>query len=130
MAILPLSQRIEFAQRLVQASTFRWPIMPGSGERSADGWIGQPRGLGTPVPKELLGLPRPEPATGEPERDDYVLERPVTFPSPDCTTSPGFIDLYRRGELASCSLIKKNRSSIGDPLCFMAGCPACYTAPE
>ena len=44
---------------------------------------------------EVLGLPRPEPATGEPDRDGYVFERPVTFHNPDGTTSTGFIDLYR-----------------------------------
>ena len=26
---------------------------------------------------EVLGLERPEPATGQPERDEYVFERPV-----------------------------------------------------
>jgi hypothetical protein len=44
---------------------------------------------------EVLGLPRPDPATVEPEADRYVFERPVTFRNPDGTTSPGFIDLYR-----------------------------------
>jgi hypothetical protein len=44
---------------------------------------------------EVLGLPRPEPATGEPERDGYVFERPVHFRNPDGTASTGFIDLYR-----------------------------------
>ena len=37
---------------------------------------------------EVLGLPRPEPASGEPERDSYVFERPVTFHNPDGTTRP------------------------------------------
>ncbi len=46
---------------------------------------------------EVLGLPRPEPATGEPERDGYVFERPVHFDNPDGSTSTGFADLYRRG---------------------------------
>ncbi len=46
---------------------------------------------------EVLELPRPEPATGEPACDSYVFERPVTFYNPDGTTSPGFIDLYRHG---------------------------------
>jgi hypothetical protein len=44
---------------------------------------------------EVLGLPRPEPATAEPEADRYTFERPVRFHNPDGTTSPGFIDLYR-----------------------------------
>ncbi|MGH7046432.1 MAG: class I SAM-dependent DNA methyltransferase [Stellaceae bacterium] len=44
---------------------------------------------------DLLGLPRPEPATGEPGHDDYVFERPVHFHNFDGTTSIKFIDLYR-----------------------------------
>ncbi|HEX6442408.1 MAG TPA: type IIL restriction-modification enzyme MmeI, partial [Stellaceae bacterium] len=44
---------------------------------------------------DVLGLPHPEPATGQPEQDRYVFERPVQFRNPDGTTSPGFIDLYR-----------------------------------
>ena len=44
---------------------------------------------------EVLGVGRPEPATGEPERDQYVFERPVYFRNPDESTSTGFIDLYR-----------------------------------
>jgi hypothetical protein len=44
---------------------------------------------------EVLGLPRPEPATDEPDRDGYVFERPVHFRNPDGSTNTGFIDLYR-----------------------------------
>ena len=43
------------------------------------------------------GLPHPDPATDEPEGDGYVFERAVQFRNPDGSTSPGFIDLYRRG---------------------------------
>ena len=34
---------------------------------------------------ELLGFPRPEPATRETERDEYVFERPVSFHNLDGT---------------------------------------------
>ena len=44
---------------------------------------------------EVLGLPRPEPATEAPEEDRYRFERPVDFHNPDGSTSVGFIDLYR-----------------------------------
>jgi hypothetical protein len=44
---------------------------------------------------EVLGVGRPEPATGEPEQDQYVFERPVYFRNADGSTSAGFIDLYR-----------------------------------
>jgi hypothetical protein len=46
---------------------------------------------------DVLGLPHPNPATGEAERDGYVFERAVVFHNHDGTTSNGFIDLYRRG---------------------------------
>jgi hypothetical protein len=44
---------------------------------------------------EVLGVERPEPATGQSDRDEYVFDRPVHFRNPDGSTSPGFIDLYR-----------------------------------
>jgi hypothetical protein len=44
---------------------------------------------------EILEVGRPEPATGEPEQDQYVFERPVYFQNADGSTSAGFIDLYR-----------------------------------
>jgi hypothetical protein len=31
---------------------------------------------------DLLGLPRPDPATGEADRDNYVFDRPVAFKKP------------------------------------------------
>src|SRR5438105_9963751 len=46
---------------------------------------------------DVLGLERPQPATGDPEQDQYVFERPVQFRNPDGTTNPGFIDLFRAG---------------------------------
>ncbi|HEV2099570.1 MAG TPA: type IIL restriction-modification enzyme MmeI [Stellaceae bacterium] len=46
---------------------------------------------------DLLGLARPEPATGKPERDGHVFERPVHFHNSDGAASPGFIDLHRQG---------------------------------
>ncbi len=42
---------------------------------------------------ELLGVARPHPT---PEQD-YLFERPITFRHGDGSTSPGRIDLYRRG---------------------------------
>ncbi|HZI20615.1 MAG TPA: DNA methyltransferase [Pyrinomonadaceae bacterium] len=46
---------------------------------------------------ELLGVPRPEPAQADDERNAYVFERAVTFHNGDGSTSTGRIDLYRRG---------------------------------
>ncbi|MBN8263336.1 MAG: class I SAM-dependent DNA methyltransferase [Xanthomonadales bacterium] len=42
---------------------------------------------------ELLGVDRPHPT---PEQD-YMFERPLTFQHADGSTSPGRVDLYRRG---------------------------------
>ncbi len=46
---------------------------------------------------DVLGVPRPDPTTADDSESAYVFERPVTFHHPDGTTSPGRIDLYRRG---------------------------------
>lgn len=45
---------------------------------------------------ELLGLPKPDPATAHGAGDNYRFERPVTFLHTG-TQSRGFIDLYRAG---------------------------------
>jgi hypothetical protein len=44
-----------------------------------------------------LGLPRPDMAREENDRNDYVFERRVDFKHPDGTRSAGRIDCYRRG---------------------------------
>ena len=44
----------------------------------------------------ILGLEPPHPSTNDPERDEYVFERAVTFHHPDNTSSTGRIDLYKR----------------------------------
>lgn len=46
---------------------------------------------------DVLEVPRPNPAGLTVCDDAYVFERAVTFANPDGTTSPGRIDLYRRG---------------------------------
>ncbi|TWB14175.1 type II restriction/modification system DNA methylase subunit YeeA [Nitrospirillum amazonense] len=46
---------------------------------------------------DALDLPRPDPATGDPEADAYVFERRVIFHHPDESQSTGRIDLYKRG---------------------------------
>ena len=46
---------------------------------------------------DLLGVGRPDPAGEETERNDYVFERAVRFRHDDGSTSPGRIDLYKKG---------------------------------
>jgi SAM-dependent methyltransferase len=46
---------------------------------------------------DLLGVPRPDPAQEDGSTNDYTFERTVEFKKPDGTTSPGRIDLYKRG---------------------------------
>ena len=46
---------------------------------------------------ELIGAPRPEPATGDSRRDAYVFERKVKIDLPNGTSTPNYIDLYKRG---------------------------------
>ncbi|HEY5611647.1 MAG TPA: type IIL restriction-modification enzyme MmeI, partial [Thermoanaerobaculia bacterium] len=45
---------------------------------------------------EVLGVPPPDPKTGDPDRDRYVFEREVVLLRPDKQTI-GFIDLYKHG---------------------------------
>jgi hypothetical protein len=46
---------------------------------------------------DIIGVPRPEPATPDNSANAYVFERPITFHHGDGSTSPGYMDLYRRG---------------------------------
>ena len=46
---------------------------------------------------DLLAVPRPDPTTDTPAHDAYVFERSVTFDDGAGKTSPGRIDLYKRG---------------------------------
>jgi hypothetical protein len=46
---------------------------------------------------DLIGVGRPDPAGEETERNAYVFERAVRFRHDDGTTSPGRIDLYKKG---------------------------------
>lgn len=45
----------------------------------------------------FLSLPEPDLATEHNHRNDYVYERRIEFKHPDGSTSPGRIDLYKRG---------------------------------
>lgn len=46
---------------------------------------------------DLLGVPRPDPATADTSQNAYVFERAVTFHHGDGSTSTGRVDLYKRG---------------------------------
>ncbi len=46
---------------------------------------------------DFLAVPRPEPSTADDTKNAYVFERGVIFKNGDGTTSPGWIDLYKRG---------------------------------
>jgi hypothetical protein len=46
---------------------------------------------------DLIGVQRPDPAGEETERNEYVFERAVRFRHDDGSTSPGRIDLYKKG---------------------------------
>ena len=59
---------------------------------------------------DLLDTPRPEPATPDVADNAYVFERSVTFNNGDGTTSPGRIDLYKRG----CFVLEAKQGSARD----------------
>jgi hypothetical protein len=78
-------------------------VVPEQGNESAEAFIAKWQGVTASELStsqsflhdlcELLGVPK---AHATPEQD-YMFERPVTFHHGDGTTSPGRIDLYRRG---------------------------------
>lgn len=59
---------------------------------------------------DVLGVPQPDPATPDPTKNSYVFERDVTFQSGDGSTSPGRIDLYKRG----CFILEAKQGSDQD----------------
>jgi len=46
---------------------------------------------------DLLGVPRPDPATGDPEADRYVFEKDAILPHEGGRISTGKVDLYKQG---------------------------------
>ena len=56
---------------------------------------------------DLLGVARPDPSGPDDAENAYVFERAVTFQNGDGTTSPGRIDLYKRG----CFLLEAKQGS-------------------
>lgn len=67
----------------------RWAASSGSERANYQGFV---RDL-----CQLLGVPEPEPATGDPRRDGYTFERPVSVDQASGDSTTNFIDLYRRG---------------------------------
>jgi len=46
---------------------------------------------------DVLAVAEPNPTADDPEKNSYVFERDVKFDQGEGTTTPGRIDLYRRG---------------------------------
>ncbi|WP_184446368.1 class I SAM-dependent DNA methyltransferase [Rhodospirillum centenum] len=74
---------------------------------------------------DLIGVPRPDPRTGDDARDSYVLEKPVTIRHTDDSTSSGRIDCYRK----DCFVLEAKQgvdaeSQTALPLLGVAGAPA------
>jgi hypothetical protein len=58
---------------------------------------------------ELLGVERPPPAQASAVDNAYAFERAISFQHPDGSTSPGRIDLYRRG----CFVLESKKVKLG-----------------
>jgi hypothetical protein len=56
---------------------------------------------------DVLGVPHPDPKTGDPARDAYVFERDAKLHHPDGSYTTGFVDLYKRG----CFLLEAKQGS-------------------
>jgi hypothetical protein len=63
---------------------------------------------------DLIGVQRPDPAGPETERNEYVFERSVRFRHEDGTTSPGRIDLYKKGSFVLEAKQSKKREKGGE----------------
>jgi len=69
---------------------------------------------------ELLGLPRPDPASDDTRDNAYVFERRVQFAHGDGTSSLGRIDLYRRGHfICEAKKVKLGEHTKGFDLALM-----------
>lgn len=68
---------------------------------------------------DVLGVARPDPTTGDPERDVYVFERKVPLVHEDSDATLGSIDLYKQG----CFILEAKQASGegGSKLTLMAG---------
>jgi hypothetical protein len=68
---------------------------------------------------QALGLAPPEFSTSANHSNDYVFERRIDFKHPDGSTTPGRIDLYKRGcfvlESKQSSSAHRNRTAAGQP---------------
>ncbi|MDT5272386.1 MAG: hypothetical protein QOH49_4572 [Acidobacteriota bacterium] len=65
---------------------------------------------------DVLGVERPHPAQPGDEQNVYVFERAVTFQNPDGTSSPGRIDLYKRGCFVLEAKQGSDRAQVAAPL--------------
>ncbi len=64
---------------------------------------------------DLIGVPRPEPTSPDPEKNLYVFERAVTRRHPDGSTSAGFIDLYKARHFVLETKQGANDPGVADP---------------
>jgi hypothetical protein len=77
----------------------RWEISAGSERANKDAFLLELC--------DVLKVPRPNPATGIPERDNYVFERDAFLPRPGGRGTLGKIDLYKQG----CFLLEAKQGS-------------------
>lgn len=64
---------------------------------------------------EVLGLPRPDAAREDTAHDDYVFERKIAFRHPNGTTTPGWIDCYKRDAFILEAKQSRKRTTKGNP---------------
>lgn len=57
---------------------------------------------------DVLGVPHPEPATGDPDRDRYVFEKGTILPRAADRSTTGHVDLYKSG----CFVLEAKQGSV------------------
>lgn len=91
----------------VEAFIARWTARSGGAERAN-------YGLFLIELCDLIRVRRPDPAGEETELNEYVFERAVRFRHDDGTTSPGRIDLYKKGSFVLEAKQSKKRAKGGE----------------
>lgn len=75
---------------------------------------------------DVLDVPRPDPADPDNERNAYVFERLVTFHHAGGKTSPGWIDLYKRGSFVCECKQYANEPGAADTLAKQLGAESAH----
>jgi hypothetical protein len=73
---------------------------------------------------DVLEVPKPNPSTGDPEKDTYVFERDALTPHEGGTVSVGKIDLYKEGHFVLEAKQGSEKDSVRQSSFSVCVCPS------